>query len=221
MVDCCCARHSPEDWRCARRTAAPPRAPDHFLIWLHRSCNDAPDELDHLGRVPLGRPDQAADLASITVDEERRRQAQRAQRAQRLAGAVEIHGESADADIGKEFAHGIHASAVDRQRYDLEVRATEPSLQTIERRHLVATGTAPGCPNIEKHHLAFEIGKVSRLALSIVEFDRGHRLGCIMHHKVLRRLLPGRKLRGQHDDRRSHRRCETVGKRGKSERHCC
>jgi len=64
----------------------------------------------------------------------------------------------------------------------------------IEGRHLLAAGTAPGCPNIEKHHLAFEIGKVSRLALSIIKFERGHRLGCVMHHEVLRRLLPDRKL---------------------------
>jgi len=94
-------------------------------------------------------------------------------------------------------------------------------LQTIEGRHLLAAGTAPGCPNIEKHHLAFEIDKVSRLALNIVEFDRGHRFSFVMHHEVLRRLLTDRKLRGQHDYRRSHRRCDTVGKRGKSERHCC
>src|SRR3546814_11005008 len=60
----------------------------------------------------------------------------------RLAALVDVLCEVLHADFGVEFAHHPDTGTVDRQRHDLEFRPAKPFLQPVERRHLLAAGSA-------------------------------------------------------------------------------
>src|SRR6266508_2082435 len=146
-------------------------------------CNDAPDEFDHVWRVPLGRPDEPADLASLSVDDECRGDAEYTELPRRAARTVEIYSELFDTHLGEELAHGIDRT-IHRQRRDFEIGAAECGIQSVEGGHLLTARHAPSRPDIEQHDLAAEIGQASRLTLVVAELDRGERFGCVVDNPI-------------------------------------
>ena len=52
---------------------------------------------------------------------------------------------------------------------------SQPRLEGVERRHLLAAGGAPGRPEVQQHHLALVIGQRMGAPLGVGEGRRGHR----------------------------------------------
>ena len=63
------------------------------------SFNKASQKGHHLGIIPFGRADQSPELPPLRVDQDRRRQANGAQRGHRKHGLVDIHIEIGDTDL--------------------------------------------------------------------------------------------------------------------------
>ncbi len=79
-----------------------------------------------------------------------------------------------DADLLEEGADPLGAAAVHRQGEDDHRFLGEDRLQIVEGRHLLATGLAPGGPDVEDHHLAAEVGELRGIALHVQERQIGH-----------------------------------------------
>ena len=78
-----------------------------------------------------------------------------------LAVGIGVIGELLDADFLQPGFRLVGIAGVDIDRHHLEIRAAEPLLQRIERRHFLAAGHAPGGPQIEQHRAAAPIARAS------------------------------------------------------------
>src|SRR5438094_1836991 len=139
-------------------------------------CYGAAQSLHDLGVIPLHRAEMPGDLASLAVDEEARRQANRIYRERGLRRRIDVERQRLDAGLRVEPAGDRQALLIDRQRDHLEALAAELRLQAIERRHLLAAGLAPRRPDIEQHQLAAKVGERARPAIRVVEAQLGNRL---------------------------------------------
>ncbi len=79
-----------------------------------------------------------------------------------------------DADFLEEGANPLRSATVHRQGQDDHRLVGEDRLQIVEGRHFLATGGAPGGPDVEDHHLAAEIGELRGPALHVHELQLGH-----------------------------------------------
>jgi hypothetical protein len=178
--------------------------------------------LHDLSRIPFGRPYDAANFLSVTVDDKRCRQADCADFAQGLTGRVDVHCKVMDGDVRVEFADGVDASTVYRNRNYFELGTAQGSLQAVERRHFAAAWHTPRGPDVEHDDLAVEIGKASGLSALVLEFDRRDRLRCVVDYQIPRRLLRGSNLRARHrKGQRRYTHDEEDPTRSCSERHFC
>src|SRR5258708_5304687 len=75
--------------------------------------DDGPEDVSYLRGVPFRGADHTADFLSGAIDDERRRQADGAERPQRLAGYVDVHREIAHADLGIKVADLRDSAAID------------------------------------------------------------------------------------------------------------
>src|SRR5438270_318577 len=136
----------------------------------------AAQSLHDLGVIPLNRAEMPADLASLAVDEEARRQAGCIYRERGLRSRIDVERQRLDAGLRVEPAGDRRALLIDRQRHHQEALAAELRLQAVERRHLLAAGLAPRRPDIEQHQLAAKVGERMRPAIRVVEAQLGNRL---------------------------------------------
>src|SRR6476469_1017728 len=112
------------------------------------------DQSERFWRIPIGRTDQAPDLAPLTIEQQRGRHAHRLQLAEQLAGRIGVEGKMRGSGLGEEALRLVCSSAVDVNRHHLEILAAERGLKLVERGHLLPAGHAPGGPDVEQHHLA-------------------------------------------------------------------
>src|SRR6266567_9012952 len=110
--------------------------------------DDGLEEFSNLWGIPFGRPHDATDFASGTIDEQCCGQPHRAECAQCLAGYVNVLRENAEPDFRVEFADSLHSAAVDGNGHDFENRAPQRGLKPIERGHFEAARPAPRGPNV-------------------------------------------------------------------------
>ncbi len=131
-------------------------------------------------RIPFGGTNGAPNFLTSTIDNERGRQADGTHGAQGLSGRVGVNGNIANVDLGIEFADGFEATAIDRERHDLELGAAQGPLQPVERGHFLSAGHAPGGPDIEDHDLSPKSVQTSCAALLIGELDSSDRSWAVM-----------------------------------------
>src|SRR6266567_6562187 len=110
--------------------------------------DDGLEEFSNLWGIPFGRPHDATDFASGTIDDQCCGQPYRTECAQCLAGCVNVLCQNADTDFRVEFADGLDSAAVDGNGHDFEIRATQCGLKPIERGHFETARPAPRCPNV-------------------------------------------------------------------------
>src|SRR5215472_1623333 len=112
---------------------------------------------------PFGRARHRADLAAGWIDQQRRRHSggttHRLQVLKNLGAGVGIIAQPTNADVLEPGARLVGIAGVDIDRDHFERRPAEFSLERIERRHLLATGHAPGGPQIEQHRTPAPIGE--------------------------------------------------------------
>src|SRR5215510_5472118 len=112
---------------------------------------------------PFGRARHRADLAAGWIDQQRRRHSggttHRLQVLKDLGAGVGIIAQPTNADLLEPGAGLVGIAGVDIDRDHFERRPAEFSLERIERRHLLATGHAPGGPQIEQHRTPAPIGE--------------------------------------------------------------
>jgi len=137
------------------------------------------NERDDLMTVPFGRSDLAADLATITADDQGRWQADDPEFARCLTGLVDVDTERAKVEFLVEFLDDCRPLSVDRERQHKELGCAEFSLEPIQGRHFSAARYAPRCPDIQKDWPTAEISKRQAATLAIVEPDIGQRLRAI------------------------------------------
>src|SRR2546429_7393054 len=91
-------------------------------------CYCALQSLHHLRRIPFDGPEVPADLASLAVHQQGRRQARRVEHERRLGGRVDVERQGLDADLAIELVRDGGAWLVDRKRNHLEALAAELGL---------------------------------------------------------------------------------------------
>src|SRR3546814_3421397 len=106
--------------------------------------------------VPFGRTNVAGDLASLAVEQQRRRQAHGIQLLRGFAAFVDVASEAFDTYLGVEGVDDSHAGPIDGKRDNLEIGPAERCLQPVEGRHFLPAGPAPGGPEVEQHQRSEE-----------------------------------------------------------------
>src|SRR5262245_11087715 len=111
-------------------------------------------ELERIFAHPFGGPGENPELAASRIDQHRGRHAERpADRLEileHLGAWVGVIGEAVDMCLAQPGFRLLRVALIDVDRDDLKSRAAEPRLQSVERRHLLAAGYAPGGPQIEQ-----------------------------------------------------------------------
>jgi hypothetical protein len=129
------------------------------------------DQGDHLRCIPFGRADQAANFATLSIDQDGRGQAKKTEGESSLARWIDVDVQVFDPELGIELVNDFRSAPIDRERNDFEVGTSKLCLQAIEGRHLGAARTAPRRPKIEQHDLTAEILKRPILARAIHEVE--------------------------------------------------
>src|SRR5579863_10044662 len=137
-------------------TIAPPvMAPSRRRL----ARDDSFQEGDHVGAVPFCRPHEAAELATLPVDQKGAGDADDVQAPHRLIVNIEKLAEMHCADLAVEGVDGVESPAVCGKGNYLEVTAAELGLQAIEGGHFLAAGPAPSGPDVEQQNLAAKCAK--------------------------------------------------------------
>src|SRR3546814_10969884 len=85
--------------------------------WSSDVCSS---DLHHLGGVPFGRTNVAGDLASLAVEQQRRRQAHGIQLLRGFAAFVDVASEAFDTYLGVEGVDDSHAGRSEERRVGKE-----------------------------------------------------------------------------------------------------
>src|SRR5512135_650967 len=83
------------------------------------------DQSERLGRIPVRGSDQAADLAALPVKQQRRRHANRLQRAEQFARGIGVELQMRGARLGQEALGLVAPAPVDIDRDRVEILAAE------------------------------------------------------------------------------------------------
>jgi argininosuccinate lyase len=114
-------------------------------------------------RIPLRRPGQNAQFATILANENSRRQTQNLaclfQTLEDRGFVIGVERQILGPDFLEESFWPVKPRGIDIHRYHRKILRAELVLQTVERRHFQPARHAPRRPKIEYHRPSFEIGQ--------------------------------------------------------------
>ncbi|MCY1350068.1 hypothetical protein D9M69_362900 [compost metagenome] len=134
-------------------------------------------KLNDFRAVPLGRTGFTAEFSPLAVQQQGDRQAEGAEALDGLHLLIEVDLEVLDADLPVEVPYDLQSALIERERHHLEVVAAQLGLESIQGRHFLTAGDAPGGPQVEQNHLAAEVSQAEWLPFAIDETDCIQRFG--------------------------------------------